>query len=90
MLTWDPAQPHPHLLAFLNTTLPRVLPGAAAEWTDQRDLLTQFAHERKLGVGNLGKIERDKIYREFSKIVFPPPEQPDPYEDYLMDDDWNW
>jgi len=85
VLTWNVARPHPHLLAFLTTTLPRLLPGAAVEWTANRELVTQFAADRKLGVGNLGKIERDKIYREFSQIVFPRPDpaedEPDQYED---------
>jgi hypothetical protein len=84
VLTWNPAQPHPHLLRFLRTTFPRELPGVAARWATNKALLTEFAINRRLGA-RLDDGVRERLYREFSQIVFPPPEppalEPDEYED---------
>lgn len=95
VLTWDPTKPHPHLLTFLQKTVPQVLPATAAQWQGRRDLLALFAEQ--LGV-RLDDQTRRRRYREFSRIVFPPPEpveldedqedESDEYEEFGGADDW--
>jgi hypothetical protein len=68
VLTWDPDHRHPHLLTFLEKTMPRVLPAAVAQWRASKPLLLLYA-------GHLGRKlddhERQMIYRGFSGTLFP-------------------
>jgi hypothetical protein len=82
--SWQPDQPHPHLLAFLQKTLPRLLPDTAVQWRERRDLLELFAVNYELGVGKIGDRVREDRYRQFSRIVFqrqPPEPEPEGTEE---------
>jgi hypothetical protein len=96
---YEPGRTNPHLLRFLQQTLPAALPDAVSRWNENKTLLDLFAVHLQLG-GKIDEQTRERRYREFSRVVFPRP-QPveveddaptedlgDEYDDQLGGDHW--
>ena len=56
VLTWDPDHRHPHLLTFLEKTLPRVLPATVAQWQASN----RFCRSTRASLGGSSMTKRGR------------------------------
>ena len=77
-------QPNPHLVRYLQETLPSGAAEQRARWNAHHRLLTDFAVGRGLGTKQMTSEQRHKHYEPLRQALFPR----EPEETYEDDDDF--
>lgn len=77
------AAPNPHLVKYLEDTVPKQLATYRAQWDARRSILTEFANTRGLGDPDMKDEDRWEHFRDLHEALFPtePGEDDEDYPD---------